>query len=330
MQTAPAHGRDDSHPAAVDGHVARAGWAGGVRTGLLGAMLLGVLAGCAGPGSGFLPGEDGAPHAPVDVSHIPNAVPRVEPRSASGNPDSYVVAGRRYYVMRSSRGYVARGIASWYGTKFHGRKTSSGEPYNMYAMTAAHKTLPLPTYVEVTNLRNGRHVIVRVNDRGPFHANRLIDLSYAAAKKLGVIATGTAPVEVRAIDPRAWQRARLYPATSRPPAHTPRPPQPVATTPAPVPVPVPAPAYPATTPVPPASPAGVYLQVGAFSERDNAEQLRNRLIATFHSVHISRGTSGHGPVYRVRIGPVHSAEDLAQKANALRSIGMHYDPVTID
>ena len=110
-----------------------------------------------------------------DVSQVPNAVPRVEPLSRGGNPESYVVFGKRYYPMKSSLGYVERGIASWYGSKFHGRNTSNGEVYDMYRMTAAHKTLPLPTFVEVTNLENGRQVILRVNDRGPFHSNRIID-----------------------------------------------------------------------------------------------------------------------------------------------------------
>jgi rare lipoprotein A len=113
-----------------------------------------------------------------------------------------VVFGKRYHTKSSSHGYVARGVASWYGPNFHGRKTSSGERYDMYAMTAAHKTLPLPTYARVTNVKNGRSAVVKINDRGPFHGNRIIDLSYSAARKLGVVAKGTAMVEVKAIDPR--------------------------------------------------------------------------------------------------------------------------------
>jgi rare lipoprotein A len=125
----------------------------------------------------------------------------VEPRSRTGNMESYVVRGRRYFTKDDSRGHVERGIASWYGPGFHGRKTSNGEPYDMNAMTAAHKTLPLPTYAQVTNLQNGKTAVVRINDRGPFHGPRVIDLSRAAATKLGVIGTGTAEVEVRALDP---------------------------------------------------------------------------------------------------------------------------------
>ena len=130
---------------------------------------------------------------------IPDAVPEKVTPSKYGNPASYEVRGKRYQVLDSSDGFSQKGIASWYGTKFHGQRTSSGEPYDMYAMTAAHKSLPLPTYVEVTNLDNGRSAIVKVNDRGPFHEGRIIDLSYAAATKLGVAATGTANVRIRTV-----------------------------------------------------------------------------------------------------------------------------------
>ena len=144
--------------------------------------------------------QDHGPSDPVDVSDVKNAVPKEEPRSKYGNPKTYKVLGKWYKVRESSAGYKEKGLASWYGKKFHGHRASSGETYDMYAMTAAHKTLPLPTYVRVTHLENGRSIIVKVNDRGPFHEGRIIDLSYSAAKKLGVTATGTAPVEVVAID----------------------------------------------------------------------------------------------------------------------------------
>ena len=132
---------------------------------------------------------------------VPDAVPRVEPRSRNGNPPFYDVFGKRYYVLSSSVGYWERGVASWYGPGFHKVRTSTGEPYDMYGMTAAHKTLPLPAYVRVTNLQNGRSVVVRVNDRGPFVGNRIIDLSYTAAAKLDMLRNGTAMVEVRSLDP---------------------------------------------------------------------------------------------------------------------------------
>ncbi|MBN2701491.1 MAG: septal ring lytic transglycosylase RlpA family protein [Methylothermaceae bacterium] len=145
--------------------------------------------------------KDGPPLEPVDVNRIPDAVPRFEPRSRVANPDSYEVLGHTYRVMKTSRGYLERGIASWYGKKFHDHPTASGEPYDMFAMTAAHRTLPIPSYVRVTHLQNGRSVVVKVNDRGPFHSDRIIDLSYAAAVKLGLDKTGTARVEVRAVEP---------------------------------------------------------------------------------------------------------------------------------
>jgi rare lipoprotein A len=134
---------------------------------------------------------------------VPDAIPRLEPRARNGNPPFYDVFGKRYFVLSSSAGYWERGVASWYGPGFHKVRTSTGEPYDMYGMTAAHRTLPLPAYVRVTNLQNGRSVVVRVNDRGPFVGNRIIDLSYTAAAKLDMLRNGTAIVEVRAIDPLA-------------------------------------------------------------------------------------------------------------------------------
>lgn len=136
-----------------------------------------------------------------EIDRIPDAEPRNEARSAYGNPEEYEVDGVKYHVLDSAEGYDEEGTASWYGSGFQGRRTSSGEPYDMYQMTAAHPTLPIPTYVEVTNLDNGRKVVVRVNDRGPFHSDRIIDLSYVAARKLGMVAAGTAHVRVRALAP---------------------------------------------------------------------------------------------------------------------------------
>jgi rare lipoprotein A len=138
---------------------------------------------------------------PFDPLAIADAVPKVEPRAASGNPPFYQVMGQRYFVLPSADGFVERGVASWYGPGFHESRTATGEPYDMYAMSAAHRTLPLPAYVQVTNLRNGRSVIVRVNDRGPFRAGRVIDLSYTAAAKLDMLREGTAFVEIHAITP---------------------------------------------------------------------------------------------------------------------------------
>ena len=148
-----------------------------------------------------VPSGSNVPSPPPDVLDIPDAVPRAEPRGTRGNPPMYVVFGKRYYVMDSSAGWVERGTASWYGPGFHAQSTSLGEQYDMYAMTAAHKTLPIPCYAEVTNLRNGRKVVVRINDRGPFVGDRIIDLSYTAAAKLDMLMQGTAPVEVRVVGP---------------------------------------------------------------------------------------------------------------------------------
>ncbi len=176
----------------------------GSRNSILRLILLLVLAASLGACSirtHRFPDEDYGPDEPVDVSHVPDAVPRNAPYSRYGNPDSYTVRGITYHVLKDGRGYRERGLASWYGLKFHGKRTSSGEPYDMYAMTAAHKTLPLPTWVRVTNLDNGKSVVVKVNDRGPFHAGRIIDLSYAAASKLGMLGHGTAPVEVVTVTP---------------------------------------------------------------------------------------------------------------------------------
>ena len=178
--------------------------------GLLVSVTILFLAGCSGGGTGVRPGEDGFPEThtvPADLRDIPDAVPRVEPKSKGGNPADYEVLGERYFVLNSSAGYRERGRASWYGTKFHGHKTSNGETYDMFGMTAAHKTLPLPTYVKVTHLGNGKSVIVRVNDRGPFHQGRIIDLSYAAATRLDMLGGGSAEVIVEAIDPATFGAA---------------------------------------------------------------------------------------------------------------------------
>jgi rare lipoprotein A len=166
-----------------------------------------ALAGCGG-------GPPRQP-APVDPAEVPDAVPRAEPRAARGNPPFYEVFGQRYVVLPTADGFVERGVASWYGPGFHGESTSSGEPYDMHAMTAAHKTLPLPAYVQVTNLQNGRSVVVRVNDRGPFKDNRVIDLSYVAAAKLDMIREGTAMVEVRSVGPSSPAARPVAPANGR-------------------------------------------------------------------------------------------------------------------
>jgi rare lipoprotein A len=153
--------------------------------------------------------QDGAPDFNVDAAQIPDAVPRCEVKPRFCNPSSYRVAGKTYHVLKSAAAYCERGVASWYGTKFYKGKTASGETYNVLGMTAAHRTLPIPTYVCVTHLKNGRQAIVKVNDRGPFKSGRIIDLSYVAAKKLGI--AGTAPVEVTVVEPDAGALAEQKP-----------------------------------------------------------------------------------------------------------------------
>ncbi len=157
-----------------------------------------ALAGCSSSDSRYELAHDVAPSSPISVDHIEDVQPKYEPYSLGGNKN-YTLRGKSYKVIKDPAGFKERGQASWYGKKFHGHLTSNGEVYDMYSMSAAHKTLPLPSYVKVTNLDNGKETIVRVNDRGPFHEGRIIDLSYAAAKKLDVIKTGTANVEIEVI-----------------------------------------------------------------------------------------------------------------------------------
>jgi rare lipoprotein A len=262
-------------------------------------LTLLLLQGCGTP---VFEERDGPPSGYRDVSQVPDAVPRVEPLSRGGNPTSYVVFGRRYYPMRDSRGFVQRGIASWYGTKFHGRNTSNGEVYDMYAMTAAHKRLPLPSFVEVTNLENGRRVVVRVNDRGPFHENRIIDLSYAAAARIGMLGKGTALVEVRAIDPAAPVR--------------------VAASPPPTP--------PAPRPSVDQAPR-LYLQAGAFQDRANAERLRQRLEdGLARPVRVQAAQVTERSVYRVQVGPLASVDIADQVTARMHQLGIAEPLVVID
>ncbi|WP_127478206.1 septal ring lytic transglycosylase RlpA family protein [Sulfurivermis fontis] len=270
----------------------------------LAAVLL--LSSCA------LGGRDGGPSHSADLSHVPDPVPRAEPRSRYGNPDSYVVNGRRYTVRSSAAGYVERGIASWYGTKFHGRRTASGEIYDMHALTAAHTTLPLPTYVRVTNLNNGRSTVVRVNDRGPFHDNRLIDLSYAAASKLGIVETGTGLVEIRALTPGEPAPPPVTVAQSAPAAVSSGANLGSAA---------------ATT-----APVGLYLQVGAFVSRTNAEQLRSRLSSEpLPPIQVQQGADASNTlIYRVRIGPIASVDEADRLASRLAALGIGTPHVVIE
>jgi len=228
--------------------------------------------------------QDGPPDYYVDASNIPNAVPKVLPRSPYGNPSSYEVNGQWYHLRNSCYGYHERGIASWYGTKFNGERTSDGERYDMLGMTAASKVLPIPCFVRVTNLENGKTIIVKVNDRGPFAPNRIIDLSYAAAKKIGMTAKGTALVQVTSIDPRTYHAANSL------------------------------------SPVPMIKHPELYLQIGAFRDEQNAERLENNLKQfTSRSVLIEKGWSNGLPIYRVQVGPLKSVDETDYLKNLFES-----------
>ena len=251
------------------------------------------------------------PSPAVDVSKIPDAVPRHEPRGRYGNPKSYVVFGRRYYPMDFSRGFAETGVASWYGPNFHGKKTSSQETYDMYQMTAAHKTLPIPSYVEVTNLRNGRKIIVRVNDRGPFHDNRIIDLSYVAAKKLDIVIAGTGMVEIRAIDP------------SNPQAHFKTPARQKQTRLKPVPAQVKERQQPQAV-----KQKQLFIQMGAFSDLENARKFRMQIQQTLNkttnqSVSIATFQRQGKPLYKVRIGPIADIEATDHVVHDLNEAGLY-------
>jgi rare lipoprotein A len=240
--------------------------------------------------------KDGAPLRQLDPDSIADAVPRWEPITNNGNKSPYQVLGRTYYVLPSAKDYRKKGVASWYGTKFHGHTTSNMETYNLYGMTAAHKTLPIPSYVRVTNLANGRSAIVRVNDRGPFVDDREIDLSYAAAVKLGYHNNGTAPVLVEAIDTKS--PTALAAVTPKVPRLTDSASRDVASN---------KPDHPKVRPG-----NQLYVQVGAFQKSDSAEKMRSRVSdLVSHPVEIKRADIGV-TYYRVRVGPL-ANEDVALK-----------------
>ena len=249
------------------------------------ALLVLALAGCATPpppeeplpapapqGKGGYYKDDG-PHEkpPANLAEVPDAEPKEEPLHRFANRP-YTVFGTDYVPMAQRQPFRQRGMASWYGRRFHGNKTSSGERYDMYAMSAAHPTLPIPSYVKVTNLANGRSVVVRVNDRGPFHASRIIDLSYAAAYRLGFIQAGSARVEVESVLPQAQPEQ-----------------------------------------------AGVYVQVGAFSSRENAESLRARVARELGWLQDTVQVLLSGELWRLHVGPYRSQEDARSVAQRIEA-----------
>ncbi|MGW8248230.1 MAG: septal ring lytic transglycosylase RlpA family protein [Acidiferrobacterales bacterium] len=297
-------------------------------------VAIAVLSACSSRGPRYYQDDGPGTHTP-DVSRIPDAVPRAEPLSASGN-NPYVVFGHRYVPLTSARGYHATGVASWYGRKFHGQRTSNGERYDMYSMTAAHRTLPLPSYVRVRNLANNRQVIVRVNDRGPFLHNRLIDLSYAAAAKLGVIRTGTAKVEVTAVNPgdhiRENPNVAVNPIENPPGAVEVKPLPPshsasiISNASAAERMPAQRPATPGANAEP-----GVYLQVGSFSVWDNAIKMRNRLEqANVHPVTIATVRVNSGRYFRVRVGPLQDLGAAEKIDTHIKGLGISGSRVVIE
>jgi rare lipoprotein A len=260
------------------------------------------------PAAASPPATEAAPPSP---DAVPDVVPRVEPRSRNGNPPFYDVFGKRYYVLSSSVGYLERGVASWYGPGFHKVRTSTGEPYDMYAMTAAHTTLPLPAYVRVTNLQNGRSVVVRVNDRGPFVDNRIIDLSYTAAAKLDMLRNGTAIVEVRSIDPSTSAAAPAGVAPVEAAA--------VEAAPA------------AAAPRAAATGATFFVQAGAFSDPQNAERLAERLRSGgYGSVFVRDNLIAGRRMFRVRIGPISGVGEFDRIIAALERGGINDAHLALD
>jgi len=246
--------------------------------------------------------QDGGPDRHVDIDKIPNAVPKYEKRSRTVNPSSYEVLGKRYYVMPSAEGFTERGIASWYGNKFHGRNTASGERYDMFAMTAAHKTLPLPSYVEVTNLENGRKIIVKANDRGPFHQNRIIDLSYVAAAKLDIIAKGTGLVEIKVINP-GYASSDNSPNQSMTTTNRPS----ISKTP------------------------GIFIQAGAFSDKSNALRMKTKLHNKLNQpVRITEFVTATNTLHRVQVGPLLNVDIADNISLKLADIGVFNLKLIID
>ena len=239
-------------------------------------MLATALGGCTTTGSIQHAAPDGAPKGHVDVALIPDAVP--QPHYGRYKYSTYKLNGITYKPLKSANGYVKEGPASWYGTKFHGKQTANGEVYDMFKMTAAHKTLPLPSYVKVTNLENNRSVVLRVNDRGPFHGDRLIDVSYVAAKKLGFAEDGVSNVKIEGIDPDSFLGAKERNKKNKDEEES-----------------------------------LVYLQLAALKNYHSAHLMRREIFDKLGvNASVVSNQSKVDPYYRVRVGPVESPEQMEQ------------------
>ncbi|MCY3768280.1 MAG: septal ring lytic transglycosylase RlpA family protein [Gammaproteobacteria bacterium] len=263
-----------------------------LRFWLVSILSLFLLIGCGGKKSkdrGYYGGDSAPAGKHRDFSKIPDAVPKAELPSRTGNKP-YVVFGKKYIPLKSSAGFTQTGMASWYGTKFHGRRTSSGEPYDMWTMTAAHPVLPLPTYVEVTSLETGKRIVVKVNDRGPFLHNRIIDLSYAAAHKIGIADKGVGRVTIRALDASGHASGPVPASSAKTHSSGQRP------------------LY--------------YVQTGSFVNSENSLEMRDwirnqgyRLFPESNRQHL-----GGGIPYRVRVGPFQSLDRALQSQRKLENL----------
>ncbi|MFV8571769.1 septal ring lytic transglycosylase RlpA family protein [Marinobacter sp. SBS5] len=294
-----------------------------LKTWFLAPALLLALSGCSSTpsvdhSSRYTLKQDRAPEGNFDVSELADAEPRYEAPRRAGNKSPYQVWGKSYRVVDSNDGYVARGTASWYGQKFHGHKTSNGEVFDMYSMSAAHKSLRIPSYARVTNLDNGRSVIVRVNDRGPFHGDRMIDLSYAAAKKLGYQSRGTARVEVAAITVKPDGSMFLAGEPFDPKSGSVM-------------------AKPAQEPVEPAEPAvessrkALFVQLGAFGSPEPANAMFARAQRELDEpVRVRQVSTSNGRFHRVQVGPFVSEDDARYAQNLIESKGFGNSIVLTD
>jgi len=234
--------------------------------------------------------KDNGPTEEIDLSHIPDAVPRKEVRTIAGNKNPYTILGKTYHLIKDETSYKERGYSSWYGSKFNGFKTSNGEIYDMYGMTAAHKTLPIPSYVRVTNVSNGKTVVVRVNDRGPFHEGRIIDLSYAAAQRIGIHKAGTGLVDVEIVLPND-QPAIPRRAETRKTLET-------------------------------ALPANIFLQLAAFSKLQSAKEYAAAIATQLTSMPVIHSETTPKEIHRVRLGPFNSTRELQNARDQLAKLNL--------
>jgi rare lipoprotein A len=275
--------------------------------------------GGSGSNSRYSQSRDSAPSRKMEASTIKDAVPQKVVRTKAGNKSPYTVLGKTYYVLPDSKGFTQTGDASWYGKKFHGHKTSNGEIYDMYKMTAAHKTLPIPTYVKVTNLENNLSTVVRVNDRGPFHSGRVIDLSYAAATKLDVVKHGTARVRVEALE--AGETYEIAQVSKEP--------EPIEPEPDVQAVKIRVGNVKFSTPDDQNYhlPSNTFLQVAAFSQKAGAEKSRNTIskLTGFPVVIRQSGT-----LFKVRIGPITDNFDLLALRQMILAHGLGKPHIVYD